>query len=263
MTEPSSTQNDTRRDTRQENWAAPVSRLNVAGVPDGAMNLNVTGRQVTTPMQGFGQMWQKTYRIRFNGTQVTPQEVVRVWRENFPSFWPKNNYFYGANGPIKPGDVAVLNLAGPVGITAPGGTPVISTGILVIYADEESFSFLTPQGHMFAAMNTFSAYEEDGVTYAQIQALIRASDPIYEISLRVGIGHKTEDDFWTATLKNLVAHFGGYGTPSLNRVCIDPKMQWSEAKNIWHNAAVRTTLYLIATPFRWAGRLLGGKKKPE
>ena len=28
---------------------------------------------------------------------------------------------------------------------------------MVIYADDESFSFMTPQGHMFAGMITFSA----------------------------------------------------------------------------------------------------------
>lgn len=247
---------------RNANWASPVDKLNVAGLPAGAVNLNVAGRQVASPLQGFGQMWQKTYRIRFNGGSATPREVVRTWRENFSSFWPKNNYFYGASGPIKPGDVAVLNLAGPGGMTAPGGAPVISTGILVIYADEESFSFMTPQGHMFAGMNTFSAYEEDGVTYAQVQALIRASDPLYEITFRLGIGHKMEDDFWMATLQNLAAHFGAHGTPTLTRVLVDPSLQWSKAGNIWHNAAVRTTLYLITTPFRWVGRKLGGNKKP-
>lgn len=250
-------------DPRNGNWATPVNRLNVDALPDGAVNLNVAGRLVTNPMQGFGQMWQKTYRIPFRGVSVTPQEVVRVWRENFSAFWPRNNRFYGPTGAIQPGDVAVLNLAGPGGMTAPGGAPVISTGILVIYADEESFSFMTPEGHMFAGMNTFSAYQEDGVTYAQIQALIRASDPLYEITLRLGFGHKMEDDFWKATLQNLAAHFGASGTLFLDRVCVDPGLQWSKAGNIWQNAAVRTTLYLMAMPIRWVSQKVGGNKKPS
>jgi hypothetical protein len=153
----------------------------------------------------------------------------------------------------------VLNLAGPGGITAPGGKPLISTGVLVVYADEESFSFLTPEGHMFAGMNTFTAYEEDGATYAQVQALIRASDPLYELTFRLGMGHKMEDDFWSATIKNLAAHFGATGVPTLNRVCVDSRMQWSKAKNVWHNAAIRTTLHTIASPIRWARRKIGGK----
>jgi hypothetical protein len=249
-------QNTERSKNRNSAWATPVNRLTVTGVPEGGVNLNVSGRQVTTAMQGFGQMWQKTYRIRFDGVSVSPQEIIRVWRQNFSSFWPARNYFYGKSGPIEPGDVAVLNLAGPNGLTAPGGAPVISTGILVIYADEESFSFLTPEGHMFAGMNTFSAYEEDGVTYAQIQALVRGSDPLFELVLRLGLGHKMEDDFWLETLTNLAARFGAHSTPVLSRVCVDSRVQWSEAKNIWHNAGIRTTFYTLGAPLRWAGRKL-------
>ena len=245
---------------RQENWAAPVGRLNVGGVPEGAVNLNVAGRHVTSPLNGFGQMWQKTYRIRLDGVQVPPEEVIRVWKENFSSFWPKGNRFFGSNTSIRPGEVALLNLAGPGGLTAPGGGPVISTGILVIYADEQSFSFMTPEGHMFAGMNTFSSYEENGATYAQIQALIRASDPLYELTFRLGLGHKMEDTFWKQTLRNLAARFGVKSEPTLDRVLVDSRLQWSAAKNIWQNAAVRTAVYLMGTPFRWAGRKLGGKK---
>jgi hypothetical protein len=248
------------RKSRQDNWAAPVSRLKVSDLPENAVNLNVHGRHVTSPLNGFGQMWQKTFRIRFSGAQVPPREVIQVWREKFPSFWPENNYFYAAKGFIEPGEVAVLNLAGPGGMTAPGGQPMISTGIYVIYADEESFSFLTPEGHMFAGMNTFSAFVEDGVTVVQIQALIRSSDPLYELTFRLGLGHSMEDDFWKQTLLNLAAHFNASGEPTLERVLVDSRLQWSKAKNIWQNAAIRTTLYLIGTPFRWISRKLGTKK---
>ncbi len=247
--------------TRQGQWAAPVNKLRVSAVPDEAVNLNVEGRQVSGPLNGFGQMWQKTYRIRFEGADVEPEEVVRVWKEKFADFWPRNNHFYGRSAKIEPGEVAVLNLSGPNGMTAPGGAPVISTGIYVIYADDVSFSFMTPEGHMFAGMNTFSAFKEDGKTVAQIQALVRGSDPLFELTLRVGFGHKMEDDFWAETLRNLAAHFGARGMPSLTRICVDPRVQWSAAGNIWHNAGIRTTMYLITTPFRWIGRKIGGKKK--
>jgi hypothetical protein len=32
-----------------------------------------------SPLQGFGQMWQKTFRIRLNGAQVKPAEVIKTW----------------------------------------------------------------------------------------------------------------------------------------------------------------------------------------
>lgn len=237
--------------SRQGAWAVPVEHLHVNAIPRDAINLNVEGRHLTGPIRGFGQLWQKTYRTRLSGAKVAPEHVVRVWKDNFPSFWPKGNQFYGSAGGIAPGEVALLNLAGPGGITAPGGGPLISTGIMVIYADEESFSFMTPDGHMFAGMITFSAFEEDGETVAQTQVLVRANDPIYEMSFRLGFGHSAEDHFWAQTLENLATHFGVNGVVKQAVICVDPKVQWSQAKNIWHNAAVRTGIYIMLAPIRW------------
>jgi hypothetical protein len=78
---------------------------------------------------------------------------------------------------------------------------------------------------------------------AQIQALVRASDPIYEMGCRVGVAHKSEDTFWHGTLRALAARFGVNGVVQRRTTLVDPRMQWSEASNVWHNAAVRTTLY--------------------
>jgi hypothetical protein len=242
--------------TRQEDWAKPVSKLKVSELQAGAVNLNVEGRRVTGPVQGFGQMWQKTYTIRLAGSPVSPQELIQGWKENFAAFWPGDNHFYGNSTSIAPGQVAVLNLSGPGGMNAPGGGPLISTGIMVIYADDESFSFMTPEGHMFAGMITFSAYRDDE-TVAQIQALLRASDPLFELMFRLKISHKMEDDFWMQTLRNLAVHFKAAGSePVMKAVVVDPRMQWSEAKNIWQNAAIRTTFYTLAAPVRWFGRIL-------
>ena len=44
------------------NWAKPVSTLTTTDVPEEALNLNVDGRRVMGPIQGFGKLWQKTYR---------------------------------------------------------------------------------------------------------------------------------------------------------------------------------------------------------
>lgn len=225
------------------NWAQPVTKLTVPAVPGSAVNLNVEGRSLTGPLRGFGQMWQKTYRIALTGSTATPGQVVREWKANFPKFWPSGNRFYGAEGGIEAGQVALLNLSGPGGITAPGGQPIVSTGVMVIYADEESFSFMTPQGHMFAGMITFSADSEQNVTSAQVQALIRASDPLFELMFRLGFGHKAEDEFWHGTLRNLAAHVGSSADIVEQRnVLVDSRMQWSEARNIWHNAAIRTAV---------------------
>jgi hypothetical protein len=239
---------DIPKETKKEGtWAKPVDRLQVGALPNKAMNLNVSGRRLTGPLRGFGQMWQKTYRIRLSGADVTPQALIKTWKEKFPTFWPEGNKFYGSLTGIQPGDVAVLNLA------APAHMP-LSTGVMVIYADDESFTFMTPQGHIFAAFITFSAFEEEGVTIAQVQALIRASDPVYEIGCRIGIVHKREDAFWHGTLHNLANYFGVTGIVQQTVTRVDNKVQWAEAKNIWHNAAVRSALY---TPVYLTKRAIG------
>jgi hypothetical protein len=239
---------DIPKETKKEGtWAKPVDRLQVGALPNKAMNLNVSGRRLTGPLRGFGQMWQKTYRIRLSGADVTPQALIKTWKEKFPTFWPEGNKFYGSLTGIQPGDVAVLNLA------APAHMP-LSTGVMVIYADDESFTFMTPQGHIFAAFITFSAFEEERVTVAQVQALIRASDPVYEIGCRIGIVHKREDAFWHGTLHNLASYFGVTGGVQQTMTRVDNKVQWAEAKNIWHNAAVRSALY---TPVYLTKRVIG------
>lgn len=230
--------NQSKQSRDAANWAAPVDKMNVHDIPDKAINLNVEGRKPMSPLQGFGQLWQKTYRIRLAGSSAAPQEVIKVWKAHFPEFWPEGADFYGPLQGVKPGEVAVLNLA------MPGGAK-LSTGVRVIYADDESFAFMTPQGHMFAGMITFSAFEDADVTVIQIQALIRASDPIYETTFRLGFGHKVEDEFWFDTLRNLAAYFNVTNQePDLQMVCVDKKVQWSEVGNVWHNAGIRSALYM-------------------
>jgi len=244
---------------RQNPWAAPVDRLKVSEVPGEAINLNVEGRHLSGLVKGFGQLWQKTYRIRLQGASISPQEVIKIWKEKFPEFWPKGNRFYGSVGGITPGDVALLNLAGPGGVTGPGGAPLISTGVMVIFADDESFSFMTPEGHMFAGMITFSAFKQGEDTFAQAQALVRANDPIYETTFRLGFGHKAEDAFWAQTLQSLAKYCGVEATTEEKITLVDPKVQWSEAGNIRYNAAMRTGVYYLLAPVRWFGNLFKAK----
>jgi hypothetical protein len=234
-------------------WAQQVTTLRVPDVPRGATGINVEGRRVVGPLQGFGPMWQKTYRVRLSGAHVPPAEVIRVWKERFKEFWPKGSQFYAPLVGIAPGEVALL--------TVRAGVVPLSTGVLVLYADDESFTLMTPQGHMFAGWITFSAYEEDGATVAQAQVLMRSNDPIYELGLRLGV-HRQEDKFWEHTLLTLAAHFGVNTLVLVRTTCVDPRIQWRQAGNIWQNAGVRSTIYMLATPARWIGRLFR-RRAPE
>ncbi len=90
-------------------WAPPTSTMKVGRMPTGALNLNVEGRQTMSPLQGFGQLWQKTFRVRLSGTSISPTEVIRIWKEQFPAFWPKWDRFYKPVTGIAPGEVALIN----------------------------------------------------------------------------------------------------------------------------------------------------------
>jgi hypothetical protein len=232
---------------RAGRWAAPVARLKVDQVPTGAINLNVEGRELVGPLQGFGQLWQKTYWVRLPGANVTPAQVIDTWKQNFPKFWPAGNRFYGPLVGVQPGEVAVLNLA------MPGGMP-LSTGVMVLYSDDVSFTLMTPQGHMESGWITFSAYERDGCTVAQVESMARANDPLYELGFLL-FAHGTQEKFWHDTLAALARHFGVNGQVQLRKACVDSRWQWGQAKNVWHNAAVRTGVYLALAPVRWLGRL--------
>ena len=83
-----------------------MGRLKVSDISSEAININVEGRQVVGPLQGFGKLWQKTYWVRLSGAAVTPAELVGVWKENFSRFWPEDNRFYAPFTGISPGDVA-------------------------------------------------------------------------------------------------------------------------------------------------------------
>jgi hypothetical protein len=227
----------------EEHWAKPVSELHVGHeLPSDAINRNVEGRRVGGLAGGFGKMWQKTYKISLAGASVTPQQVIAAWKENFPNFWPKGARFMGPMASVTPGDVALLNMKMPGGVK-------LSTGILVLYADDESFSFITPEGHMFNSMITFSAHTEGDATVAQVQALLRASDPLYEVAMSAG-GHRKEDKHWKHTLEALAKHFGVDHRAEMSRVLVDRKRQWKHFGNIRRSAAIRSGAYSAGAPFR-------------
>ena len=52
-------------------WAKPVGKLTAGGAPAGAPNL-VEGKRLVGVVQGFGKLWQKTYKVRLDGVEMTP-----------------------------------------------------------------------------------------------------------------------------------------------------------------------------------------------
>ncbi|MDL9980861.1 DUF1990 family protein [Microbacterium sp. ASV49] len=208
------------------NWAQPVDRLHVDEAQrDHAFNLE--GKRVAGPQQGFGSLWDRRFTIAL-GTAVGAERLIADWRAHFGEFWPKGNTFYSGDAAIRAGDVTPL--------TASGAT----TGILVIYADETSFSYLTPEGHMLSGMITFSAREDAASgTVAEIRMLVRPHDPL--IQLVWPVGRTAEGSMWRRTLENLAASYGVTGAPvTEHSVCVDRRMIWKNWRNVRGNVFFAT-----------------------
>jgi hypothetical protein len=217
---------DQRKD--DANWAPPLRNLEVGESPADFKTGRVQGRRLVGPQQGFGQLWQKTYRVAIPNR--TPQEVIATWKSEYGRFWPSHSRFYAPTTGIKPGEVGLIKSSqGPV---------QLSTGVLVIYSDDVSFSFMNPEGHPWAGFITFSAHEDENLgTVAQVQLLIRTNDPLYEIGMMV-FGSRAEDKMWQHTLRSLADYLGSSGPVDSKILRVDRKRLWKNFRNIRYNGAL-------------------------
>jgi hypothetical protein len=65
---------------------------------------------------------------------------------------------------------------------------------------------------------------------------------------------------WKHVLTSLATYLGIPADVTVEAVCVDPRMQWTQLGNTWYNAQVRTMLYM---PFRWLMKAIMGKSREE
>jgi hypothetical protein len=155
---------------------------------------------------------------------------------------------------IAPGEVVFIEGKVPA-IRGTSKILPVATGVLVLYADDESFTVMTPEGHPESGWNTFSVYTEGGGLVAQVQSMGRATDPIYEFFFRFLGSSEQQESTWIHVLTSLAAHLGVSGQVTVTKELIDPKIQWSQAKNLFKNAGMVTVFYKLSAPVRWARNL--------
>jgi pyruvate/2-oxoglutarate dehydrogenase complex dihydrolipoamide dehydrogenase (E3) component/anti-anti-sigma regulatory factor len=227
------------------NWAKPVAALSVPGGIKGARKLNVNGLRAVGPVNGFGKLWQRIFRLYIKGETITPEQAIAALKQNFPSFQPSFNRFYPSPAGIVPGEIVLIDSM------TPGGP--ISTGVMTLYADNLSFTFCCPQGHPESGFVTFSAHEVPGRTIVQVLGLARANDPLYEMAFRL-MGSTIQGRIWVHLLGSLAAYLGVPANIVTYDLCIDQDLRWSQAKNLWYNAQIRTTL---AEPVHLLKKIIG------
>ena len=225
----------------EANWAAKVDRFSVTD-DVAAAGFNIRGRRPAGAQQGFGRLWQRRYATDL-GVAVTPEQLVVDWKERFPRYWPKGATMHVALTGMTPGSVNPIALAAGGGLT-------ISTGIFVLYSDEECFTFMCPEGHMFAGWITFGAAKSDtDTTVAEVTMLMRPSDPLYELGWPVM--KRKEDVFWADTLRNLARDHGvANALVSETTTCVDRKRLWHNWTNVRHNSGIKSAWHVVTTPVR-------------
>lgn len=226
-----------RSDT--DNWAPAIRRL----ATEGAASLPATleGRELAGPLQGFGRMFQKTYRVRIPGH--APEDVIAFWKEHFGELWPEDQRFRSPAEGVHLGEIGVID--------GSHGPMRMETGVYVMYVDERSFSFINPLGHPWSGWITFSAYDEE-VTVAQVSLLIRASDPIYDVGFTFLGGGRHEDEMWLHVLRGLATRHDVDEEPFADVRLVDRRRLWRNFVNVRYNAAIRGTF----------GRFLSRERTP-
>jgi len=221
-------------------WAPNITRLQVIQKPQGAMNKNVDGRRVIGPLQGLGPMWQKTYLLTIDKPGLQPHDVITTMKQHFPEFQPSQNRFFPSSKGIAAGEIVLIDSSTPGGI--------VSTGVLVLYTDDLSFTLMTPQGHPEAGWVTFSARNVEDAIEMQIQGLARSADPLYELAFRIA-GSKFQETIWKHVLSSLASYLAVEDGVQMEKECVGADLQWAKVGNLWYNAQIRSLPYNIPRLF--------------
>lgn len=212
-------------------WAPKVERLHVTERPEGAFTKNMDKRRLLGQLQGFGPMWEKTYWLDIKKPGLKAEDVIKAMQGHFLEFQPPENSFYPTSKGIAPGEMIFIDSKTPGGI--------VSTGVMVLYMDDRSFTFITPQGHPEAGWITFSVEERADSVYAQIQGLVRASDPFFELAFTIA-GSKFQETIWKHVLSSLAKYLGAEETVQMKKYRPAVDLQWSKSGNIWYNSQIRS-----------------------
>ncbi len=213
------------------NWAVPgATPPNSRNIPSIVLD-TFRHHGVSGPLQGFGQLWEKTCLMPLGKSRLQPTEIIATLKEQFATFSSPDTAITLPDGGISPGEIMSLKIRHRYG--------QMLTGAMVLHGDEHSFTLITPAGHPKSGWVTFSAYRDGGNTFVQAQGLSRTSDPGFALAFHPLINHRDEYT-WRHLLENLSRYYHIDATISVQRTRWASGWQWSGLLNIRHNAQLHS-----------------------
>ena len=154
---------DPRAPRDQESWARPVDRLTTTATDHRPGHRDRPAR--LGPRPGLRpDVAEDVRRPGPGGRALARRPSSPTGRTRFPTFWPKGSTFYAPLAGITPGRGRPARGPARPRLARSRCPPAC----MVIYADRESFTFMTPEGHALPAWITFSAYRDGDETVAQV-----------------------------------------------------------------------------------------------
>ena len=188
-------------------------------------------------------MWQKTYQVRLPAERVSPTELIATWKERFPEFWPEGNRFYAPahRHRARRGGAAQHDAARPDEALDRRDGALRRRG--VVHADDPAGAHVRRLDHV----QRDRARRRDGGAGAGADAGQRP-----DLRDRADAGRPQPGG------PLLGAHADARWPPTsttrrrwTRRSCAwTSKRQWSKWRNVWHSAAIRSTLYTLGAPGR-------------
>ena len=163
-----------------------------------------TGADVQTEADGTGARFYRRYRVRVDGSTLSPDELFGAIAEDINAFVPDELARFertqGAPGRIAQGDEFVVH------ITAPWDGPV-----RVAEADATSFTLVTLDGHLEAGSIRFSA---DGARGGELRFAIeswaRSADAVVDFAYdTLGVAREAQQAMWTFFCERVADRCGG------------------------------------------------------
>ena len=137
----------------------------------------------------------------------------------------------------------------------PGAPVRLSTGVIVLYADDESFTFMTPEGHTLSAWITFSARSRwrCGRRRRRRRSSGRPTRSTRSPTCSAATARTTSSGRRRCATSRIMV-----GVPEpvvdVQVACIDGNRQWRYWRNVRNSATIRSARRTVTAPIRWITR---------